>query len=225
MGKKESKQNIMYISNPVPILPNKDQVDFILSKKIIFNKHIWTIKFTSLPEFNKTIDSEKGWIALIAGGAITLLFFTVAMSLTTTRKLYKKTEQILESTGEGIFGIDLKGYCTFVNKSAIEMLGFDPVQSHKKIHVLIHHTYPDGKNYPENECLIYQALITKSESIKDDEVFWRADGTFFPVEYSANPIIEKGEVKGGVITFTDISKRKKSEKLIEDSLKRKRRPA
>ncbi len=221
-GEEESDSNIMYVSNPSDSTSTKqNQIVFVLSKKIVFNQHTWTVKFTSLPGFNQTIDSEKGWIALIAGGAITLLFFTVAISLTTTRKLYKKTEQILESTGEGIFGIDLKGYCTFVNKSAIEMLGFDPVQNHKKIHILIHHTYPDGKNYPENECIIYQALITKSESIKDDEVFWRADGTFFPVEYSANPIIEKGEVKGGVITFTDISKRKKSEKLIEDSLREK----
>jgi PAS domain S-box-containing protein len=200
---------------------NNDNTIFVISKKIIFNSHTWTLKFTSLPEFNKTIDSEKGWIALIAGGAITLLFFTVAMSLTTTRKLYKKTEQILESTGEGIFGIDLKGNCTFVNKSAIEMLGLDPLQSNKKIHEIIHHSFPDGKKYPEKECHIYKALITKSECIKDDEVFWRADGTSFPVEYSSNPIIEKGEVKGGVVTFTDITKRKKSEKIIEDSLKEK----
>ncbi len=221
-GENESSQNIMYATNSSDTIePNNDQVDFVLSKKIIFNKHIWTLKFISLPEFNKTIDSEKGWIALIAGGAITLLFFTVAMSLTTSRKLYKKTEQILESTGEGIFGIDLKGYCTFVNKSAIEMLGFDPLQSRKKIHELIHHSYSDGKNYPEKECPIYRALVAKSESIKDNEVFWRADGTYFPVEYTSNPIIEKGEVKGGVVTFTDITKRKKSEKMIEDSLKEK----
>ena len=221
-GEKESNRNIMFVSNPSDsVTTAQNHPVFIISKKITFNKHNWTLKFTSLPEFNKTIDSEKGWIALIAGGAITLLFFTVAMSLTTTRKLYKKTEQILESTGEGIFGIDLKGYCTFVNKSAIEMLGLDPLQSNKKIHDIIHHSYPDGKNYPAKECHIYNALHTKSECIKDDEVFWRADGTYFPVEYSSNPIIEKGEVKGGVITFTDITKRKKSEKIIEDSLREK----
>ncbi len=221
-GKNESNKNIMFISNPSDSVSEKHgHPVFILSKKITFNKHSWTLKFTSLPEFNKTIDSEKGWIALIAGGAITLLFFTVAMSLTTTRKLYKKTEQILESTGEGIFGIDLKGYCTFVNKSAMEMFGLDPLQSNKKIHELIHHSYPDGKKHPIGECHIYKSLIAKSECIKDDEVFWRADGTYFPAEYSFNPIMEKGEVKGGVVTFTDITKRKKSEKIIEDSLKEK----
>ena len=221
-GKKESNDNIMFLNNPSDTVSVKhEQPVFILSKEITFNKHTWTLKFTSLPEFNKTIDSEKGWIALIAGGAITLLFFTVAMSLTTTRKLYKKTEQILESTGEGIFGIDLKGYCTFVNKSAIEMFGFDPILCNKKIHELIHHSYPDGEKYPVEECHIYKSLISKSEFIQDDEVFWRADGTSFPVEYSFNPIMEKGEVKGGVVTFTDITKRKKSEKIIEDSLKEK----
>ena len=221
-GNTESKKDIMYESIPSDsISVNHGSKVFVISKKITFNKHTWTLKFTSLPEFNKTIDSEKGWIALIAGGAITLLFFTVAMSLTTTRKLYKKTEQILESTGEGIFGIDLKGYCTFVNKSAIEMLGFDPLQNHKKIHEIIHHSYPDGKKYPENDCPIHKALVTKSECVRDNEVFWKPDGTYFPVEYSSNPIIEKGEVKGGVVTFTDITKRKKSEKMIEDSLKEK----
>ena len=195
--------------------------NFIESKKIDFNGHIWTIKFTSLPGFNKTIDAEKAWIALIAGGAVTLLFFTVAISLTTTRKLYKKTEQILESTREGIYGIDLKGFCTFMNKSAIEMLGFDPVQNSKNIHELIHHSYPNGENYPIKDCPIHKALIEKNGCIKDDEVFWKADGTSFPVEYSSNPIIENGEVKGGVVTFTDITERKKSEKIIEDSLKEK----
>lgn len=221
-GNTESNQNIMYVNNPSDSTSAAPGTTvFIVSKKITFNKHSWTLKFTSLPEFNKTIDSEKAWIALIAGGAITLLFFTVAMSLTTSRKLYKKTEQILESTGEGIFGIDLKGYCTFVNKSAIAMLGFDPLQNHKKIHELIHHSYPDGKKYHEKDCHIYKALVSKSGCIKDNEVFWRADGTSFPVEYSSNPIIEKGEVKGGVVTFTDITERKKSEKIIEDSLKEK----
>ena len=221
-GKKESTKSAMFVTNSSDTVSTKhDHPVFILSKEITFNKHTWTLKFTSLPEFNKTIDSEKGWIALIAGGAITLLFFTVAMSLTTTRKLYKKTEQILESTGEGIFGIDLKGHCTFVNKAAIEMLGFDPLQSNKKIHELIHHSYPNGEKYPVGECYICKSLIAKSACIIDSEVFWKADGTSFPVEYSFNPIMEKGEIKGGVITFTDITKRKKSEKIIEDSLKEK----
>ena len=220
-GDNVSDKNIMYSSSPADSFITKNSTSFILNERINFGGHSWTIKFISLPEFNKTIDSEKSWIALIAGGAITLLFFTVAMSLTTSRKLYKKTEQILESTGEGIFGIDLKGYCTFVNKSAIEMLGFDPLQSNKKIHELIHHSYPNGENYLVEDCPIYKALITKNICIKDDEVFWKADGTSFPVEYSSSPIIEKGEVKGGVVTFTDITERKKSEKMIDDSLKEK----
>ncbi len=214
-----SEKNMMYTSNSADSIPVKNQNgNFIESKKIDFNGHIWTIKFTSLPGFNKTIDAEKAWIALIAGGAVTLLFFTVAISLTTTRKLYKKTEQILESTREGIFGIDLKGFCTFVNKSAVEMLGFDPVQSSENIHELIHHSYPNGEYYPIKDCPIHKALIEKNDCIKDDEVFWKANGTSFPVEYSSNPIIENGEVKGGVVTFTDITERKKSEKIIEDSL-------
>jgi PAS domain S-box-containing protein len=220
-GDNASDKNLMYTSFPSDTFITKSSASFILDERINFGGHSWTIKFISLPEFNKTIDSEKSWIALIAGGAITLLFFTVAISLTTSRKLYKKTEQILESTGEGIFGLDLKGYCTFVNKSAIEMLGFDPLQSHKKIHELIHHSYPNGKNYAVEDCPIYKSLVTKNICIKDDEVFWRADGTSFPVEYSSSPIIEKGEVKGGVVTFTDITERKKSEKMIDDSLKEK----
>jgi PAS domain S-box-containing protein len=221
-GDKISKNAAMFNSTALDSGSEKNnENDFVINKRINFNGHIWTAVFTSLPEFNRTVDKEEPLIILIAGIAITLLFLTLAISLISINKLYQKTEQILESTGEGIFGIDLKGYCTFINRAAVEMLGFDPVQSNKKIHELIHHSYPDGTKYPVNDCEINKALKTKSGCIKDNEVFWRIDGSSFPVHYWAYPIIERDEIKGSVVTFTDITERKKAEKAIEDSLKEK----
>src|SRR3712207_4436253 len=51
----------------------------------------------------------------------------------------------------------------------------------------------------------------------DDEVFWRKDGTSFPVEYTATPIREEGEVTGAVVTFTDVTERREAEEALRKS--------
>jgi diguanylate cyclase (GGDEF)-like protein len=76
------------------------------------------------------------------------------------------------------------------------------------MHNLVHHTKPDGTPYPSEECPIYAAFTTGSTHSRDDEVFWRKDGTSFPVEYTSTPILEDGELAGAVVTFRDITERK-----------------
>lgn len=116
---------------------------------------------------------------------------------------------LLESTGEGIYGIDTEGRFTFVNRAAAQMLGFAQESIiGRNGHALIHHTRADGTLYPEDECRIYRAIRSGESARVDDEVFWRKDGDSFPVAYSAAPIIEQGAVRGAVVTFSDISERK-----------------
>lgn len=122
---------------------------------------------------------------------------------------------LLESTGEGIFGVDMDGRCTFVNRAAAQMLGrrTEDVLG-RNMHELMHHSHADGTHYPEADCPIYNAFRRGLPCRIDGEVLWRADGSHFPAEYSSHPVIEGGQVKGAVATFVDITERKRAEEAL-----------
>ncbi|MES2719174.1 MAG: PAS domain-containing protein [Pseudomonadota bacterium] len=122
---------------------------------------------------------------------------------------------LLESTGEGIFGIDMAGCCVFVNRSAAQMLGWpaDAIIG-RNMHELIHHSHADGRHYPEADCPIFKAFRQGLPCRIDDEVFWRADGSTFDAEYTSHPIIEHGQVQGAVVTLVDIGGRREAEALL-----------
>ena len=125
---------------------------------------------------------------------------------------------LLDSTGEGIFGIDMDGRCTFLNRAAARTLGFRTEEVlGRNMHELIHHSHADGSHYPECDCPIFNAFRRGLPCRIDDEVIWRADGSSFPAEYSSHPIIEHGAVRGAVVTFVDISERKRAEELLRRS--------
>ena len=92
---------------------------------------------------------------------------------------------LLESTAEAIFGVDLNSICTFENPSLTNMLGYQSEDDliGEKIHNLIHHTRKDGTPYPWDECRIHIATLAGETAHRDDEVYWRADGSSIPVEY------------------------------------------
>ena len=123
---------------------------------------------------------------------------------------------LLESTGDGIFGIDLEGCCTFINRAGAAMLGVTPeVMLGRNMHEAMHHTHRHGAHYQEADCPIFRAFRQGHPCRVDTEVFWRANGQAFDVEYSSYPIIESGEVKGAVITFLDITERRHAEDLLK----------
>jgi len=121
---------------------------------------------------------------------------------------------LLESTAEAIYGIDLNGRCTFANNVCVRMLGFETVDGllGRNMHQLIHHSHADGSAYDEQACLVYRAFRNKTRVHNRDEVFWRRDGSCFPVEYWSHPVFDDaGDVLGGVVTFWDISELRKAE--------------
>lgn len=135
-------------------------------------------------------------------------------------KLAKKVELLLESTGEGIYGVDLEGRATLVNKAAAMTLGYNPEELlGKNMHELIHHSRSDGSPCPVAECRTDRAFQVGQPSRVDSEVFWRRDGTAIPVEYSSYPTIEDGATKGAVVVFRDITDRKKLEEQLRQSQK------
>jgi two-component system, OmpR family, sensor histidine kinase VicK len=129
----------------------------------------------------------------------------------------RQRELILESAGDGIYGIDLEGRITFINQASALALGYAPEQlTGRDLHEVIHHSHSDGTPYSKSTNPILQAL-RRGESIRmRDEVFWRQDGTAFPVEYSANPLVEDGRISGMVIAFQDVSERRRLERMKEE---------
>ena len=123
---------------------------------------------------------------------------------------------ILDSAAEAIFGCDPEGTCLFCNRAAVRLLGYDdPAELlGKNMHLLEHHTRADGTPYPIEECPIYVGFQKGQEVHKDDELYWRKDGTSFPVEFWSHPIFRDGRTLGAVITFIDITERKRAEEAL-----------
>lgn len=136
-----------------------------------------------------------------------------------TEQLARRNQLILEAAGEGIYGLDTQGKTTFVNPAAARMLGYEPDDLiGQRHHELAHHSKPNGKSYPNEECPIYTAFKDGAVHTNvDDEVFWRKDGTSFPVEYTSTPIIEDGRILGAVVTFQDITVRKRVEEALRQN--------
>jgi PAS domain S-box-containing protein len=129
----------------------------------------------------------------------------------------RQRELILESAGDGIYGIDLDGKLTFINEAGARALGYRPEQlKDRDIHEIIHHSHADGTPYSKSTSPILQAL-RRCESIRmRDEVFWRQDGVAIPVEYSANPLLDEGRISGMVVAFQDVSERRRLEKMKDE---------
>ena len=133
-------------------------------------------------------------------------------------QLSHQMQLLLESTGQGIYGIDLQGRCTFLNRAMAELIGarFEEVLG-QNMHALVHHHKFDGSPYPVEQCPIYRAFDQGESCRVDDEVMWRRDGTPIPVEYSSFPILEGGKVTGAVITVVDITERNRAEEKLRAS--------
>lgn len=122
---------------------------------------------------------------------------------------------LLESTSEGIYGVDMQGCCTFMNEAALRMLGYAPEECMgQNMHCLIHHTRADGTHYPLDECFMFQAFRQGKAVRAENELLWRKDGTGFPAFYSSSPIVHDGVLQGAVITFADISEQKEAERAL-----------
>ncbi len=137
------------------------------------------------------------------------------------RRLSSRNQLLLDSAGEGIYGLDQEGKVTFVNPAAAALTEYDAEDLvGKDQHELIHHSRPDGTPYPREECPIHATIRDGEVRQVDDEVFWRKDGTSFPVEYTSTPILEDGEIVGTVVTFTDVTGRKQAEEALKESEER-----
>jgi len=159
------------------------------------------------------------FIFLLLAGIIVL----VRRHKVRVRRLSERSESILNSAGEGIYGLDREGRTVFANAAAAQLTGHELEELiGRRSHEIVHHTKVDGSPYPIDECPGAAAARDGRVRRVTDELYWRKDGTSFPVEYTSTPIVENGEVKGAVMVFKDITERKAAEAALAESERRTR---
>jgi PAS domain S-box-containing protein len=126
---------------------------------------------------------------------------------------------LLESAPEAIYGVDLEGHCTFCNTACLRMTGYDEASElmGRNMHEVTHYARPDGAFYPVEECGIYQAFRDGHGTHGDDEVLWRKNGTSFAVEYWSRLLHRNNRVIGMVVTFVDVTERKRAEEVMRNA--------
>lgn len=197
------------------------------------------IGLSLLLEWTKLAGQQAGWYDAETGSAMFTAFRIVIMVgfiwwISTTinridaerqsndeklRESRERSQLLLDSTAEAIYGINLQGLCTFCNASSLRLLGYSAAEDliGKNMHDLVHHSRPDGSPYPVKECKLYKAFQAGQEIQHGDEVIWRADGSSFPIEYWSYPIQRNGVTNGSVVAFIDITERKRAENEVKQT--------
>ncbi len=136
---------------------------------------------------------------------------------TSLERLSHQNELILNSAGEGIYGLNLQGKTSFVNPAAARMLGYEVAELHNQLmHNVLKHSLPDGTPYLPEASPIYATLQNGAVHHVTEDIFWRRDGSNFPVEYVSTPIRERGKIVGAVVIFKDITERQVVEQMKDE---------
>jgi PAS domain S-box-containing protein len=134
-------------------------------------------------------------------------------------EMERENQLILQAAGEGIYGLDRQGRATFVNPAAARMLGYaEDELVGRNMHQLLHHTHRDGSDYPACHCPIYAAFHDGEVHKVSNELFWRQDGSSFPVDYTSTPLQENGVPIGAVVVFRDMTERVEADDRLHAAL-------
>ena len=129
-------------------------------------------------------------------------------------------KSILGGTADGLVGVDQDGNCTFLNEAGSMLLGYSPSEMRgEPVHALIHHTKADGGEHSQSECPVHLALGSGENVRVPDDVLWRKDGTSFPVQLIVNPMKDGREVRGVVLTFTDMTEIRAAEAALQEAVR------
>jgi len=239
-GGEISEKTLMYASDRNGFVRDTG-ARFRRNETIEIDKHNWTVQVSSQPGFEAQLKRNQPRIIAGSGIAISLLLalFTwflvhgrsraLQAAQTLNQELHERQQAeqalrdsesrlrlLLDSAAEAIYGIDTQGNCTFCNPACLRMLGYQHADDliGKNMHGLIHYKHLDETPFPVEECRIYQAFLAGANTHMEDEVFWRADGSSFPVECWSHPQFHNGVVVGAVVTFMDITERIEASKKL-----------
>jgi PAS domain S-box-containing protein len=170
-----------------------------------------------------------GAIALAIFGVIAMVFVGLSLQSLAQSETQRRLEtvtarrdlrSILGGTADGLIGVDLDGNCTFLNEAGSVLLGYSPSELRgEPVHRRIHHTKADGGAHSEQECPVQIALGSGATVRVPDDVLWRKDGTSFPVQLIVSPMKDVREVRGAVLTFTDMTDIRAAEAALRDAVR------
>jgi len=173
----------------------------------------FTISYSPIPD--ATAPTGVGGVLVTAVETTTRVLTETALrtSENTLREREADLRLVLDSATDAFYCVDTEGTTTMCNHAFLRMVGIEREEDAigKKLHDVVHHTHPDGSPYPKEECPIYRVAKDGGFAHVDNELFFRLDGTSFPVEYWVSAIIRQGELQGAVCTFIDITERRRSQ--------------
>ena len=165
--------------------------------------------------FSEMDEQQSRWVSKVA--EITASALRFARERGERELADERVRLILESTGDGLFGLDDEGRATFVNPAACEILGYTAEEViGQPVHELVHHSYADGTLLAREDCRMGGSIREGARVHEEDEVLWHKDGRPIPVEYTARPILNGERVVGAVVSFRDIAERK----VVEEELRK-----
>ena len=214
-------------------LPASYRPTLTSTKQVEVYGRTWTVVYQSLPSLGREFSRTSANAALVGGIIVSILLAVISFTLLTTREKAldlaqfmtkelrdseEKVRLILNTIGEAIYGIDTNGRCTFCNPAGLRVLGYRTQEEllGKNMHDQIHHSHEDGSAYPVDTCSIFRAFSQNTGCHVDSEVLWKCDGTSFPAEYWSIPQHKDGTVVGAVVTFLDITERRRTEAALHE---------
>ena len=203
-----------------------DEAEFLLDEMAAEEKRLLAERSTRAARYSDLCNH-----AVKAGGVLTVLFGFLAvrelrrqsrareLAALHLEHLHRRQELVFNSVGDGLHGLDMDGTINFQNAAAERMLGLTKGEVlGRPAHATVHHHHADGSEYPVANCPIYATLQDGRTRTLRDEVFWRKDGTCFPVEYVVSPVTDsEGQQLGAIVAFRDVTERQKAEAALRAS--------
>ncbi len=202
-------------------------LELLLSALVMFSLGYWLTRNLALltkasssianGDYNTTLPAtDKDEVGLLSHN-FQLMAEAVETRMTELAEHLSRQKSIFDALGEGVYGLDRAGRCTFINPAALQMLGLTEAEVlGMESHALFHHSHPDNTNFPLAECPAFQTSQDGQRRSTNDWL-WRKDGTCFPVVITVTPMAENGEIHGAVVAFRDISEIQQVTEELRDS--------
>jgi PAS domain S-box-containing protein len=196
----------------------QDWIPYLLSVAFVAVHHGVVGVLWPKEVYNHTAAYESPWAwAAIHAGFVLASCVGSVIAWRFNERSFAQTAQILEATGEGIFGLDVQGQITFINPAAAEMLGTDPRRAVGQPVGNILRMLRDGGLMRTEDLPLFAPLEDGRARQITDEIFVRADGSYFPVDYVTTPMIERTHLTGLVVSFNDITERQRAAAALQRS--------
>lgn len=204
---------------------NNEKLDFSREKarrhrmsSMRIGGHTWTIHYSTLPGFSSAYQEQSPSLILAGGSILATLFFTIILIWLRTQKYTLLTQTITDNATAAMFMINPKGYCTFMNPAAEEMTGFSFEEIGKQpLHLMIHHSHPDGTPYAMKDCPLHQRFFERSSLREHEDVFIRKNGEHFHVSCAASLVYENNRPVAMIIEARDITEAKMNQLALAES--------